>query len=226
MRRKDRKMQRKRLRVGQPDVKRRRLELKAERQSKNASHSVLEGDTYQTNICLGLEENIDLNDIQLNSPVENLHTYPLVFFDLETGGLGRTSDIIQIAAKCKEKEFSVYAIPTRCISKEASAATCLTFDGNNLCYKGEAVPAVPPFEALIAFLNFLDSFNHPIIVGHNIQSFDLPILRHHLESSNLLERFSGNITGFLDTLKISKKSLKDVNLSNYKQETLVQTLLG
>lgn len=43
MRRKDRKMQRKRLRVGQPDVKRRRLELKAERQSKNASQSVLEG---------------------------------------------------------------------------------------------------------------------------------------------------------------------------------------
>lgn len=36
-------MQRKRLRVGQPDVKRRRLELKAERQSKNASQSVLEG---------------------------------------------------------------------------------------------------------------------------------------------------------------------------------------
>lgn len=146
----------------------------------------------------------------------------LVFFLIA----GRTSDIIQIAAKCKEKEFSIYAIPTRCISKEASAATCLTFDGNNLCYKGEAVPAVPPFEALIAFLNFLDSFNHPIIVGHNIQSFDLPILRHHLGSSNLLERFSGNITGFLDTLKISKKSLKDVNLSNYKKETLVQTLLG
>ena len=41
-----------------------------------------------------------------------------------------------------------------------------------------------------------------------------------------LDRFSGNITGFLDTLKISKKSLKDVNLSNYKQETWVQTLLG
>lgn len=119
MRRKDRKMERKRLRVGQPDVKRRRLELKAERQSKNASQSVLEGtcffigmlqdwkslwcictlesfffiyffkgDTYQANICLGSEENIDLNDIQLNSPVEHLHTYPLVFFDLETGGLG------------------------------------------------------------------------------------------------------------------------------------------
>lgn len=93
----------------------------------------------------------------------------LVFFLIA----GRTSDIIQIAAKCKEKEFSIYAIPTRCISKEASAATCLTFDGNNLCYKGEAVPAVPPFEALIAFLNFLDSFNHPIIVGHNIQGFDM-----------------------------------------------------
>lgn len=89
-----------------------------------------------------------------------------MFFDLETGGLGRTSDILRIAAKCKEKEFSIYALPTRCISKEASEATCLTFDGNNLCYKGETVPAVPPCEALIAFLNFLDSFNHPIIVGH------------------------------------------------------------
>lgn len=59
MKRKNRKMEKNRLRVGQPDVKRRRLELKAKRQSKNASQSVLEGDTYQANICLGSEENID-----------------------------------------------------------------------------------------------------------------------------------------------------------------------
>lgn len=36
----------------------------------------------------GVGRNIDLNDIQLNSSVEHVHTYTLVFFDFETGGLG------------------------------------------------------------------------------------------------------------------------------------------
>ncbi|XP_062614362.1 uncharacterized protein LOC134276101 [Saccostrea cucullata] len=183
-------------------------------------------DTYKPNICLEAEENIDINDIELDAPVDNLHTRPLVFFDLETGGFGRTSDILQIAAKCQEKELSVYALPTRSISKEASEATCLTFDGNSLCYKGEAVAAVTPPEALTKFLIFLESFDHPVLVGHNIQNFDLPILRHHLGDCDLLERFRNNVTGFLDTLKISKKLLKDVQLPNYKQETLVHNLLG
>ncbi|XP_061190453.1 uncharacterized protein LOC133198372 [Saccostrea echinata] len=186
MRLKDAKLKRKRLRNAQPSVKRRRLQLKAERQSKNASQSVLEGDTYKPNICLEAEENLDIDDIQLDAPVDHLHTHPLVFFDLEIVGLGLTSDILQIAAKCKEKEFSVYALPTRSISKEASEATSLTFDGNNLCYKGEAVTAFPPSETLTKFLTFLDA----------------------------------------DTLKISKKLLKVIQLPNYKQETLVQNLLG
>lgn len=117
-------------------------------------------------------------------------------------------------------------MPTRSISKEASEATCLTFDGDNLCYKGKPVLAVPPLEALIVFLSFLESFDGPVLVGHNVQNFDIPILRHHLMSHGLLARFKGIVTGFLDTLKISKKLLKDAQLPNYKQETLVQNLLG
>ncbi|XP_062587378.1 uncharacterized protein LOC134249024 [Saccostrea cucullata] len=162
MRRKDAKLKRKRLRNAQASVKRKRLELKAERQYKNASQSVLEGDTYKPNICLEAEENIDIDDIELDAPVDNIHTRPLVFFDLETGGIGRTSDILQIAAKCQEKKLSVYVLPTRSISKEASEATCLTFDGNNLCYKGDAVAAVTPAEALTKFLISLESFDHPV----------------------------------------------------------------
>ncbi|XP_062610826.1 uncharacterized protein LOC134272628 [Saccostrea cucullata] len=126
MRRKDAKLKRKRLRNAQPSVKRRRLELKVERQYKNTSQSVLEGDIYKPNICLEAEENIDIDDIELDAPVDNMHTRPMVFFDLETGGLRRTSDILlmDIFAKCQEKKLSVYVLPTRSISKEASEVTC------------------------------------------------------------------------------------------------------
>lgn len=120
----------------------------------------------------------------------------------------------------------MYALPSRPISKEASAATSLTFNGNSLCYQGKPVFAVPLKEALEKLLHFIESFNLSILVGHNIQNFDLPILRHHLECHKLLSQFSRDVTGFLDTLKISKKSLKNLHLPNFKQETLVNTLLG
>lgn len=49
---------------------------------------LFKGDTYQSHIDLGPEGNADIEDIQLETSVENLLTRPLVFFDLETGGLG------------------------------------------------------------------------------------------------------------------------------------------
>ena len=49
-----------------------------------------------------------------------------VVFDLETGCLARTSDILQISAVHESKEFNTYVTPTQPISKGASDVTKLT----------------------------------------------------------------------------------------------------
>lgn len=43
-----------------------------------------------------------------------------VLFDSETGGFAKICDILKIAAKYKEHEFSVYVKPTQNISEGAS----------------------------------------------------------------------------------------------------------
>lgn len=105
----------------QRSVKRRRLELKNERSTKDASQSVLEGATYSSKI--GLEESVDLEDISMPKSV-CLQRSQFIVFDLETTGLGRTSDILQIACVCGTESFNVYMKPTCCnISISASEAT-------------------------------------------------------------------------------------------------------
>lgn len=58
-------LKRKRLLQAQRSAKRRHLELKSERLSEDATHSVLEGETYSTNI--GFDECTDIKDITIPS---------------------------------------------------------------------------------------------------------------------------------------------------------------
>uniref|UniRef100_A0A8W8NUW7 Uncharacterized protein n=1 Tax=Magallana gigas TaxID=29159 RepID=A0A8W8NUW7_MAGGI len=107
--------------TGSENVKRRRLELKNERSIKDASQSVLEGATYSSKI--GLEESVGLEDISMPKSV-CLQKSQFMDFDLETIGLGRTSDILQIARVCGTESFNVSMKPTCCnISISASKAT-------------------------------------------------------------------------------------------------------
>uniref|UniRef100_A0A8W8P0H3 Exonuclease domain-containing protein n=1 Tax=Magallana gigas TaxID=29159 RepID=A0A8W8P0H3_MAGGI len=78
-------LKRKRLLQAQRSAKRRRLELKSERLSKDATHSVLEGETYSTNI--GFDECTDIEDITFPSKEFSVDSSSLIVFDLETTGL-------------------------------------------------------------------------------------------------------------------------------------------
>ncbi|XP_076103492.1 uncharacterized protein LOC143072453 isoform X2 [Mytilus galloprovincialis] len=70
------------------------------------------------------EQNVD--EIETPGPPEikeftdNILTAPILIFDLETTGLQRTSDIIQIAAFSQNNKFSSYIMPNRAISNGAS----------------------------------------------------------------------------------------------------------
>ena len=84
--------------------------------------------------------------------------------------------------------------------------------------------------ALTDFLEFLESFNCPIIVGHNVENFDVPVLYNSLQQLNMVSAFKVAISGFVDTLKAAKLKIAKDELpgdkKSYKQEVLVKTFIG
>lgn len=92
----------------------------------------------------------------------------------------RTSDIFQIAAVSEGEELNIYMTPTTEISIRASAVTGLTYVGGVLKHNGQAVSCVDPREGFSQFITFIKTFSNPILVGNNIQSFDLPVLINQL----------------------------------------------
>ena len=142
----------------------------------------------------------------------------------------RNSDIVQIAAASGEKTFSRYVLPIKRIHPDASAATGLTVRDDTLYHKGTAVPTVSLSDALLDFVDFISSFEKPILAGHNVQNFDVPVLYNSLKSLKMTGEFQKSIDGFFDTLKIVKSKIKKSDLpencKNYKQESLVHAYCG
>lgn len=104
--------------------------------------------------------------------------------------------------------------------------TGLTYIGGVLKHKGKAVESLPASDGLQRFLQFLSQFPDSILLGHNIQNFDLPVLIHQLSKYKLLKAFETAVTGYLDTLKLSRKAFPKADVGNYKQQNLVQKLIG
>lgn len=51
----------------------------------------------------------------------------LVYFDLETDGFAKTAEILQIAAKCNNYEFSVYITPTKKLTQKQAKLQVYNF---------------------------------------------------------------------------------------------------
>lgn len=122
--------------------------------------------------------------------------------------IAMTSDIIQIAAVSGGEEMNIYMTPTTEISIGTSATTGLTYVGGVLKHIGQAVSCVNPQDGLSQFITFIKKFSNPIMVGHNIQSFDLPVLINQLSMYNLYTDFQETVYGFIDTLKVAKSTWK------------------
>ena len=90
------------------------------------------------------------------------------------------------------------------IGLEASAATGLTYVGEVMKHYDRVVEHTDPFEGLQQFLEFVKYVgSYPILVGHNIQSFDLTILMNQLMKYKLFDSFAGTVFGFIDTVNVS-----------------------
>lgn len=104
--------------------------------------------------------------------------------------------------------------------------TGLTYIGGVLKHNGKAVDSTSASDGLQRFLQFLSQFPDSILIGHNIQNFDLPVLIHQLSKHNLLKEFETAVSGYLDTSKLSRKAFPKADVGNYKQQNLVQKLIG
>ena len=206
-----------------PKYKRRRLQLKKERKIRDKACAVREGDTYQADIDLTADQ-FDCETIP--DMVLDKENNPKLFFDLETTGLGRNVDIIQIAASCGDKMFNRYVLPRKTITKGATGATGITYENGDLIRNNKPLSAVTIPVALMDFVDFIKTFDKPVIIGHNIAAFDVPILFNRLKEFNMVAEFNSNISYFVDTLTLARAKYKRPHIENHKQETLVRTLLG
>lgn len=142
-----------------------------------------------------------------SSTGKQLHKYvpDYVLFDLETTGISCNADeIIEISAvKVKNgnvvDEFSQLVNPKRKIPYGATAVNGIT---------DKMVKDEPTFEEVLP--EFITFIGEEILVGHNIQSFDLKFIYRDCE------KYLGKIPNndYVDTLKFARKALP--GLSHYK----------
>lgn len=97
---------------------------------------------------------------------------------------------------------------------------------NGIMYHhGKRVDSKSISTAVDMLLDFFQTFQKKIIlVGHNVESFDSPILMYALDKCKKLESFTNIVDGFLDTLKLFRTERP--GLSSYRQEYLCKNLAG
>ncbi|XP_033725279.1 uncharacterized protein LOC117315241 [Pecten maximus] len=98
---------------------------------------------------------------------------------------------------------------------------------NKLYLHGKEVQGKCIRTALLDFIDFLKEKDQPILVGHNIASFDVPILSRLLKEFGLHREFVRIVPAYIDTLKVAGKvfSKEEVN-GCYKQCNLVEVYLN
>lgn len=167
----------------------------------------IEGVTYESNCSLLSEPAIQAEE-QVTCPdfVNDENENPVVLFDLETSGLDKNCDILQVAAKYGNKKFNVYVKPTKEISANATAANGLINCQGDLLYRGVKVDSVPMRLALVNLLEWLKSIGKKCyLAAHNL-SFDGPRLFRMISKYSLLDDYSEIVCGFIDTLEVIRKT--------------------
>ncbi|XP_078023854.1 DNA polymerase III PolC-type-like [Epinephelus lanceolatus] len=156
----------------------------------------------------------------------------IVFFDLETTGLDPGCHIIQLSAVCGEREFNAYILPRRPISPRATELTGLTQSRGTLYRHWTPLDTVFLYDALKDFIDFLRycrprrckrPHRRPVLLAaHNAKEFDAPILARVLQKCSLWEDFQQVVSGFVDTLLLSR-NLYD--LHSYSLKSLAKHFL-
>lgn len=146
----------------------------------------------------------------------------LVFFDLETTGLERDCDILQIAACCGSASFSTYVIPTRPINPGAARVNKISVRDGKMFHCDKEVPFVEPRTALGDFAHFVGKQGAKVIlVAHNGKRFDFPRLVLQMDRFDV--ELPANVRFFLDSLPLMRALYP--GRSSHSQANLVAGLL-
>ncbi|XP_046750455.1 uncharacterized protein LOC124413719 [Diprion similis] len=207
-------------------LKKRRLELKKERCSKNARLSNSEGITYSSG-C-GYLNTSDLIDQAVVANNYSFEDCAFVYFDVETTGLSDADEIVQIAASHKGKNFDAYILPRKQMNAKASELTGLTVLNGEMFYHEKRVSTLSPRDAFMSFLYFLKSLHKPcILVGHNAFKFDVKKIMKLATSLRMSKEMMMFVKGFCDTLPLFHSVLpkRKKNKGSFKQEVLTNEFL-
>ncbi|XP_042267950.1 three prime repair exonuclease 4 [Thunnus maccoyii] len=150
----------------------------------------------------------------------------VVFFDLETTGLGQSCEIVQLAAVSGGHYLNLYIIPRCRIDRGAAKVTGFRVRRQRLYLHRQVVLTNSLREVLVSFIAFLQMLGRPLVIGHNIRRFDCPLLARALDELDLRAKFESSVSGYVDTLPLAREMLKDRCLQSFRQENLVRELLG
>ncbi|XP_071005007.1 protein PML-like [Oncorhynchus clarkii lewisi] len=150
----------------------------------------------------------------------------LVFFDLETTGLGQSCEIVQLAAVSGGHSLNLYTVPRCRMQRGAAKVTGFRVWRHRLYHHRCPVLTNSLKEVLVSFIAFLRMLDRPIVVGHNIRRFDCPVLARGLDEFDLKAEFQFAVSGCLDTLPLAREILKGRGLQSFRQENLVRIVVG
>ncbi|KAL3061122.1 hypothetical protein OYC64_009352 [Pagothenia borchgrevinki] len=150
----------------------------------------------------------------------------IVFFDLQTTGLDTKScHIVQLGASCENTIFNRYILPGIPIEYEATEVNGFTVSYGQLFLHDELVSTVYLYHSLKSFIDYLGSFFCPVLLAaHNAWRYDQIVLMRVLRKFSLFEQFEQVVSGFVDTLPLSKKLYPQLKWFN--QPYLVRCFLG
>uniref|UniRef100_UPI00398E3FEA protein PML-like isoform X2 n=1 Tax=Pristiophorus japonicus TaxID=55135 RepID=UPI00398E3FEA len=151
---------------------------------------------------------------------------PLVFFQLQTTGMGKDCEIVQVAAVSGERIFVKYILPNRPILAGAAAINGLQVMDGVLCLREVPQPTCSLAEAMAAFLQFLQSLDRPLLAGHNIWVRDCQIVYKAWGDLFMKDQFARCVTGFLDTLWLAREIVPRSEVKNYRLNHLVSAYVG
>ncbi|XP_038649408.1 protein PML-like isoform X2 [Scyliorhinus canicula] len=136
------------------------------------------------------------------------------------------NDIVQLSAVSGEKIFNKYIMPSIPMMEAAAAITGIQVMDGILYLRGEPQPTCSLQEAMAAFLQFLQSLDRPLLAGHNIWIRDCQILYKAWGDLFMKDQFVRCISGFLDTLWLSRNIVPRSMVKNYKLKHLVTVCVG
>ena len=94
-----------------------------------------------------------------------------------------------------------------------------------LILHGVQLDSVSADQGILNFITWLKQFTQPLLIGHNIRSFDTRVLQNTLTKTDMVGEMEDVVYGFVDSLPMFR-SVFGKDRKCFSQESLVKDVLG